>query len=46
MSGKEFQEVKEAIANLQKGKLILKNPTAIQLGIGKKCKIFKARHFI
>lgn len=46
VSGKEFQEIKEAIANLQKGELILKNPTAIQLGIGKKYKILKVRHLI
>lgn len=46
VSGKEFQEIKEAIVNLQKGELILRNPTAIQLGIGKKHKILKVRHLI
>jgi hypothetical protein len=28
VSGKDFQEIKEAIAGLQKGELIIKNPTA------------------
>jgi hypothetical protein len=42
----EFKEIKEAIAGLQKGALIIKNPTAIQLGIGKKYKILKVRHLI
>jgi hypothetical protein len=38
VSGKDFQEIKEAIAGLQKGELIIKNPTAIALGMGKKYK--------
>ena len=46
VSGNEFKEIKEAIANLQKGELIIKNPTAIQLGLGKKYKIIKVRHLI
>ena len=46
VNGNEFKEIKEAIAGLQKGELILKNPTAIQLGIGKKYKILKVRHLI
>ena len=31
VSGKEFQEIKESIAGLKKGELIIKNPTAIAL---------------
>ena len=46
VSGKEFQEIKEAIAGLQKGELIIKNPTAIVLGMGKKYKKIKVRHLI
>ncbi len=46
VSGKEFQEIKEAIAGLQKGELILKNSTAIVLGMGKKYKKIKVRHLI
>jgi hypothetical protein len=46
VSGKEFQEIKEAIAGLQKGELIIKNPTAIALGMGKKYKKIKVRHLI
>ena len=46
VTGKEFQEIKEAIANLQKGELLMKNPTAMALGIGKKYKIIKVRHLI
>ena len=46
VNGNEFKEIKEAIAGLQKGELIMKNPTAIQLGIGKKYKILKVRHLI
>lgn len=44
--GKELQEVREAIGNLQKGELIIKNPTAVALGMGKKFKKIKVRHFI
>lgn len=46
VSGKEFQEIKEAIASLKKGELILKNPMAISLGMGKKFKKIKVRHLI
>lgn len=46
VSGKEFQEVKEAIASLQKGELIIKNPTASLLGLGKKFKKMKVKHLI
>jgi hypothetical protein len=46
VSGKDFQEIKEAIAGLQKGELIIKNPTAIALGMGKKYKKIRVRHLI
>lgn len=46
VSGKEFQEIKEAIAGLQKGELIIKNPMAITLGMGKKFKKIKVSHLI
>ncbi|MDP3314077.1 ATP-binding protein [Lutibacter sp.] len=46
VSGREFQDIKEAISNLQKGELLMKNPTAMALGIGKKYKIIKVRHLI
>jgi hypothetical protein len=46
VSGSEFQEIKQAIAGLQKGELIIKNPTAISLGMGKKFKRIKVRHLI
>ena len=46
VSGNEFQEIKQAIAGLQKGELIIKNPTAITLGMGKKYKKIKVSHLI
>jgi type IV secretory pathway VirB4 component len=46
VSGKDFQEIKEAIAGLQQGELIIKNPTAIALGMGKKYKKIRVRHLI
>jgi energy-coupling factor transporter ATP-binding protein EcfA2 len=46
VSGKDFQEIKEAIAGLHKGELIIKNPTAAVLGMGKKYKKIKVRHLI
>ncbi len=46
VSGNEFQEIKQAIAGLQKGELIIKNPTAITLGMGKKFKKIRVRHLI
>ncbi len=46
VSGAEFQEIKSAISGLQKGELIIKNPTAISLGMGKKFKKIKINHLI
>jgi len=46
VSGKDFQEIKEAISSLEKGELIIKNPTAITLGMGKKFKKINVRHLI
>lgn len=46
VSGNEFQEIKQAIAGLQKGELIIKNPLAIALGMGKKYKKIKVSHLI
>lgn len=46
VSGNEFQEIKQAIAGLKKGELIIKNPTAITLGMGKKYKKIMVRHLI
>lgn len=46
VSGNEFHEIKQAIAGLQKGELIIKNPTAIALGLGKKFKKIKVSHLI
>lgn len=46
VSGAEFQEIKQVIAGLQIGELIIKNPTAITLGIGKKYKKIKVRQLI
>jgi len=38
ISGNEFNEIKQAISGLQKGELIIRNPTAIALGMGKRFK--------
>jgi hypothetical protein len=46
VSGNEFQEIKQAISGLKKGELIIKNPTAITLGMGKKYKKIKTSHLI
>lgn len=46
VSGAEFQEIKQAIAGLQKGELIIKDPTAITLGMGKKYKKIMVSHLI
>jgi hypothetical protein len=46
VSGNEFNEIKQAISGLQLGELIIKNPTAITLGVGKKFKKIKVRHLI
>lgn len=35
VSGSEFYELKEAISNLQKGELLIKNSIAAALGMGK-----------
>jgi energy-coupling factor transporter ATP-binding protein EcfA2 len=46
VSGRELQEVREAIGSLQLGELILKNHDAALLGIGKRYKKIKVRHLI
>ncbi len=46
VSGRELQEVKEAIGNLKKGEVLLKNATAMALGIGKRYKVVKVRKLI
>lgn len=46
VSGSEFQEIKEAIAGLALGELILKDSNAIALGMGKKYKKIKTSHLI
>ena len=46
VSGNEFQEIKQAISGLLKGELIIKNPTAITLGMGKKYTKIKVSHLI
>lgn len=38
VNGRDFQELKEAVAALQKGELIIKNQTALQMGFGKRWK--------
>lgn len=46
VSGQELQEIKEAIASLRKGELIIKDSNAMALGIGKKFKRIQVRHLI
>lgn len=46
VTGREFQEIKEVIGNLQKGEVILKNTTALALGMGKRYKTMKVRKLI
>ena len=46
VSGKDFQEIKEAIAGLGKGELIIKDSTAIALGMGKRFEKIKVKHLI
>lgn len=46
VTGKDFHEIKEAISNLGKGELIMRNPTAAALGMGKKFKKIKVIHLI
>lgn len=42
----EFQEIKEAISGSALGKLIIKDATAVTLGMGKKFKKIKVNRFI
>ncbi len=46
VSGNEFNEIKEAISNLQKGEVIIKDKTTGGLGIGKKYKKILVTHLI
>ncbi len=46
VSGSDLVEIKQAIAGLQKGELIIKNNEAIILGFGKKFKKIMVRHLI
>lgn len=46
VTGYEFNEIKEAISGLALGELIIKNPTAVTLGMGKKFKKIKTTHLI
>ena len=46
VSGNDLVEIKQAIAGLQKGELIIKNNEAIILGFGKKFKKIMVRHLI
>lgn len=46
VTGNEFHEIKQAISSLQKGEVIIKNPTAIELGMGKRYKKIKVSHLI
>lgn len=46
VSGNEFNEIKEAISGLKLGELIIKNPTAFALGMGKKYKKIQTTHLI
>ncbi|MGI4735777.1 MAG: ATP-binding protein [Janthinobacterium lividum] len=45
-SGSEFNEIKQAISDLGKGELLIKNATAAALGMGKKYKKIKVTHLI
>ena len=45
-SPSELLEIKQAIAGLRKGELVIKNNEAISLGIGKKFKKIMVRHII
>ena len=45
-SGSEFNEIKQAISDLTKGELLIKNATAAALGMGKKYKKIKVTHLI
>ena len=46
VSGREFQEIKEAIAGLKKGELIIKNAMAMDIAMGKKYKKILTRRII
>ncbi len=46
VSGKDFQELKAAIGGLGKGELIIKDATAVALGLGKRWKKIVVRHLI
>lgn len=46
VNGGEFQEIKEEIAGLGKGELIMRDNSAALLGIGKKYKKMMVRHLI
>lgn len=46
VSGNELNEIRQAISGLRLGELIIKNPTAIALGMGKKYKKIKVSHLI
>lgn len=46
VSGNEFQEIKTELSNLGKGEVILRNPTASLLGMGKKYKKIMINHLI
>jgi hypothetical protein len=46
VAGNDLVEIKQAIAGLQKGELIIKNNDAVLMGFGKKFKKIKARHLI
>jgi hypothetical protein len=46
VAGAELQEMREAVAGLGKGELLLKDPNAIALGIGRKWKKIRVRHLI
>jgi hypothetical protein len=46
VAGNELIEIKQAIAGLQKGELMIKNNDAILMGFGKKYKKIMVRHLI
>lgn len=46
VSGQELQEIRTAIAGLQKGELIIKDQMAFALGMGNKYKKINVTHLI
>lgn len=47
VSGRDYQEIKQAIAGLQKGELIIKDNTLVELGLSNKVyKKIKVTHLI